>query len=221
MPPRSGARGPGRTAIMVISRTVAVGLPKVFRLPCPRRTATRALCPSTFIPITLMRPQAVRPATAPGTSNTFDSLPNSVSTGADTRPNQRSVRTYSTTAIESTDNAQTCCHTSLTTCTLPIGVFYLLTYRTLSDVTDVTGSMLLALPQCTISTVCELQLHDPYIWFHPRLADAQCRRSEVRTPVSILFVEAETDPIASSSPYDRTICKDAYERPRIARHPRG
>jgi hypothetical protein len=49
---------------MVISRTVAVGLPKVFRLPCPRRTATRALCPSTFIPITLMRPQAVsvRPA---------------------------------------------------------------------------------------------------------------------------------------------------------------
>lgn len=83
------------------------------------------------------------------------------------------------------------------------------------------GSMLLALSPCTISMVCELLLHDPYIWFHPRLGDAQCRRSEVRTPVSTLFVEAETDPIASSSPYDRTICKDASERPSIARHPRA
>jgi len=123
-PPRSG--GPAPHCAHGHYRTVAVGLPKVFRLPCPRRTATRALCPSTFIPITLMRPQAVRPAT--GTSNDIRFTPElrPVSTGADTRPNQRSVRTYSTTAIESTDNAQTCCHTSLTTCTLPIGVFYLL-----------------------------------------------------------------------------------------------
>ena len=89
-------RGPGRTAHacahvdMVISYGRRVGLPKVFRLPCPRRTATRALCRSTFIPITLMpwlmRPQAVRPARDLNKHIRFTPELRPVSTGADTRP---------------------------------------------------------------------------------------------------------------------------------------
>ena len=102
--PKVGGRGPGRTAhIWLIVIPYAVGLPKVFRLPCPRRTATRALCPSTFIPITLMRPQAVRPARDLKRHSIHSRTP---SVHSDTRPDRinGSVRKYTrykcTTAID-------------------------------------------------------------------------------------------------------------------------